>query len=85
MNNKIWPFSQEGSSQSQIRSLHEELEKCQSEISELKNENLLLKSTMELLSAELKSQKKEAAQVQDSGKQHRRFALNSHFTVLSRD
>ncbi|KAM9027733.1 protein FAM184B isoform 2-T2 [Ara ararauna] len=64
---------QEGSSQSQIRSLHEELEKCQSEISELKKENLLLKDTMELLSAELKLQKKEAAQLQDSEKQHRRL------------
>ncbi|KAM4672665.1 protein FAM184B [Amazona ochrocephala] len=64
---------QEGSSQSQIRSLHEELEKCQSEISELKKENLLLKDTMELLSTELKFQKKEAAQLQDSEKQHRRL------------
>ncbi|XP_041329085.1 protein FAM184B isoform X2 [Pyrgilauda ruficollis] len=76
---------QEGSSQSQIRSLHDELEKCQSEISELKRENLLLKDTMELLSAELESQKQEAAQLQDRDKQHRRFALNSHLTVLSRD
>ncbi|KAM9027732.1 protein FAM184B isoform 1-T1 [Ara ararauna] len=66
---------QEGSSQSQIRSLHEELEKCQSEISELKKENLLLKDTMELLSAELKLQKKEAAQLQDSEKQHRRLLV----------
>ncbi|XP_017923238.2 protein FAM184B isoform X3 [Manacus vitellinus] len=64
---------QEGSSQSQIRSLHDELEKCQSEISELKKENLLLKDTMELLSAELESQKQEAAQLQDRDKQHRRF------------
>ncbi|XP_050194732.1 protein FAM184B isoform X3 [Myiozetetes cayanensis] len=63
---------QEGSSQSQIRSLHDELEKCQSEISELKEENLLLKDTMELLSAELESQKQEAAQLQDRDKQHRR-------------
>ncbi|KAM6136080.1 protein FAM184B [Phoenicopterus ruber ruber] len=76
---------QEGSSQSQIRSLHDELEKCQSEISELKKENLLLKDTMELLSAELELQKQEAAQFQDREKQHRRFALNSHFTVLSRE
>ncbi|XP_012984373.2 protein FAM184B [Melopsittacus undulatus] len=66
---------QEGSSQSQVRSLHEELEKYQSEISELKKENLLLKDTMELLSAELKSQKKEAAQLQDSEKQHRRLLI----------
>ncbi|XP_064305272.1 protein FAM184B isoform X5 [Phalacrocorax carbo] len=64
---------QEGSSQSQIRSLHDELEKCQSEISELKKENLLLKDTMELLSAELESQKQEAAQLQDREKQHRRI------------
>ncbi|XP_032540960.1 protein FAM184B isoform X5 [Chiroxiphia lanceolata] len=64
---------QEGSSQSQIRSLHDELEKCQSEISELKKENLLLKDTMELLSAELESQKQEAAQLQDRDKQHRRL------------
>ncbi|KAM6073263.1 protein FAM184B isoform 2-T2 [Theristicus caerulescens] len=64
---------QEGSSQSQIRSLHDELEKCQSEISELKKENLLLKDTMELLSAELESQKQEAAQLQDREKQHRRL------------
>ncbi|XP_009870908.1 PREDICTED: protein FAM184B [Apaloderma vittatum] len=64
---------QEGSSQSQIRSLHDELEKCQSEISELKKENLLLKDTMELLSAELESQKQEATQLQDREKQHRRF------------
>ncbi|XP_031965735.1 protein FAM184B isoform X1 [Corvus moneduloides] len=62
---------QEGSSQSQIRSLHDELEKCQREISELKKENLLLKDTMELLSAELESQKQEAAQLQDRDKQHR--------------
>uniref|UniRef100_A0A8C3QUQ6 Family with sequence similarity 184 member B n=1 Tax=Cyanoderma ruficeps TaxID=181631 RepID=A0A8C3QUQ6_9PASS len=64
---------QEGSSQSQIRSLHDELEKCQSEISELKKENLLLKETMELLSAELESQKQEATQLQDRDKQHRRL------------
>ncbi|XP_016153574.1 PREDICTED: protein FAM184B isoform X3 [Ficedula albicollis] len=64
---------QEGSSQSQIRSLHDELEKCQSEISELKKENLLLKDTMELLSAELESQKQEAAQLQDRDKQHTRL------------
>ncbi|XP_053920982.1 protein FAM184B isoform X3 [Cuculus canorus] len=64
---------QEGSSQSQIRSLHDELEKSQSEISELKKENLLLKDTMELLSAELESQKQEAAQLQDREKQHRRL------------
>ncbi|NXU59178.1 F184B protein, partial [Turnix velox] len=69
----------------QIRSLHDELEKCQSEISELKKENLLLKDTMELLSAELESQKQEAAQLQDREKQHTRFALNSCFIVLSRE
>ncbi|NXN81056.1 F184B protein, partial [Bombycilla garrulus] len=63
------------SSQSQIRSLHDELEKCQSEISELKKENLLLKDTMELLSAELESQKQEAAQLQDRDKQHRRLLV----------
>ncbi|XP_074879546.1 protein FAM184B isoform X1 [Buteo buteo] len=66
---------QEGSSQSQIRSLHDELEKCQSEISELKKENLLLKDTMELLSAELESQKQEAAQLQDREKQHKRLLV----------
>ncbi|XP_065556059.1 protein FAM184B isoform X2 [Lathamus discolor] len=66
---------QEGSSQSQIRSLHEELEKCQNEISELKKENLLLKDTMELLNVELKSQKEEAAHLQDSEKQHRRLLI----------
>uniref|UniRef100_A0A8C8B1J0 Family with sequence similarity 184 member B n=1 Tax=Otus sunia TaxID=257818 RepID=A0A8C8B1J0_9STRI len=66
---------QEGSSQSQIRSLHDELEKCQSEISKLKKENLLLKDTMELLSAELESQKQEAAQLQDREKQHRRLLI----------
>ncbi|XP_028941083.1 protein FAM184B, partial [Antrostomus carolinensis] len=66
---------QEGSSQSQIRSLHGELEKCQSEISELKKENLLLKDTMELLSAELESQKQEAAELQDREKRHRRLLL----------
>ncbi|XP_035759343.1 protein FAM184B [Egretta garzetta] len=64
---------QEGSSQSQIKCLHDELEKCQSEISELKKENLLLKDTMELLSAELESQKQEATQLQDREKQHRRL------------
>ncbi|XP_077638904.1 protein FAM184B isoform X1 [Lonchura striata] len=64
---------QEGSSQSQIISLHNELEKCQSEISELKRENLLLKDAMELLSAELESQKQEAGQLQDREKQHRRL------------
>ncbi|PKU31529.1 protein hypothetical protein [Limosa lapponica baueri] len=68
--------SKEGSSQSQIRSLHDELEKCQSEISELKKENLLLKDTMELLSAELEAQKQEAAQLQDREKQHRRKEEN---------
>ncbi|XP_071288755.1 protein FAM184B isoform X2 [Agelaius tricolor] len=66
---------QEGSSQSQIRSLHDELEKCQSEISELKRENLLLKDTVELLSAELETQKQEAAQLQDRDKQHRRLLV----------
>ncbi|XP_009277396.1 PREDICTED: protein FAM184B isoform X3 [Aptenodytes forsteri] len=66
---------QEGSSQSQIRSLHDELEKCQSEISKLKKENLLLKDTMKLLSAELESQKQEAAQLQDREKQHRRLLV----------
>lgn len=64
---------QEGSSQSQIRSLHDELEKCQSEISELKKENLLLKDTMELLSTELETQKQEAAQLQDKERQHKRL------------
>uniref|UniRef100_A0A8B9TMS0 Family with sequence similarity 184 member B n=1 Tax=Anas platyrhynchos TaxID=8839 RepID=A0A8B9TMS0_ANAPL len=64
---------QEGSSQNQIRSLHDELAKCQSEISELKKENLLLKDTMELLSAELESQKQEAAQLQDREKQLKRL------------
>ncbi|KAF1673848.1 hypothetical protein FQV07_0015037, partial [Pygoscelis papua] len=63
------------SSQSQIRSLHDELEKCQSEISKLKKENLLLKDTMKLLSAELESQKQEAAQLQDREKQHRRLLV----------
>nr|XP_031360432.1 protein FAM184B [Lonchura striata domestica] len=66
---------QEGSSQSQIISLHNELEKCQSEISELKRENLLLKDAMELLSAELESQKQEAGQLQDREKQHRRLLV----------
>uniref|UniRef100_A0A8C3LW93 Family with sequence similarity 184 member B n=1 Tax=Chrysolophus pictus TaxID=9089 RepID=A0A8C3LW93_CHRPC len=64
---------QEGSSQSQIRSLHDELEKCQSEISELKKENLLLKDTMELLSTELETQKQESAQFQDKERQHKRL------------
>ncbi|XP_061235719.1 protein FAM184B [Neopsephotus bourkii] len=71
----------EGSSQSQIRSLHDELEKCQSEISELKKENLLLKDTMELLSPELKSQKEEAAHLQDSEKQHR---IQTYFNTNKR-
>ncbi|XP_054028089.1 protein FAM184B [Dryobates pubescens] len=62
---------QEGSSQNQIRSLQDELEKCQNEISDLKKENLLLKETMELLSAELESQKQEAAQLEDRERQHR--------------
>ncbi|KAL2305312.1 hypothetical protein Nmel_007294 [Mimus melanotis] len=65
----------EGNSQSQIRSLHDELEKCQSEISELKKENLLLKDTMELLSAELESQKQEATRLQDRDKQHTRLLV----------
>ncbi|XP_071599978.1 protein FAM184B [Heliangelus exortis] len=64
---------QEGSSQRQIRSLHDEVEKCQTEISELKKENLLLKDTMELLSAELESQKQETVQLQDREKQHRQL------------
>jgi len=38
---------------------------------------------MELLSAELESQKQEAAQLQDREKLHRRFALNSRFTFQS--
>ncbi|XP_068799413.1 protein FAM184B isoform X9 [Struthio camelus] len=63
------------SSQSQIRSLHDELEKSQHEVSGLKKENLLLKDTMELLSAELGSQKQEAAQLQDREKQHRRLLI----------
>ncbi|OXB59374.1 hypothetical protein ASZ78_004217 [Callipepla squamata] len=62
----------EGSSQNQIRSLHDELEKCQSEISKLKKENFLLKDTMELLSTELETQKQEAAQLQDKERQHKR-------------
>ncbi|XP_064007434.1 protein FAM184B isoform X2 [Pogoniulus pusillus] len=66
---------QEGSSQNQIRSLHDELEKCQSEISELKKEKLFLKETMELLNAELESQKQEAAQLQDRERQHRRLLV----------
>ncbi|XP_025908148.1 protein FAM184B isoform X2 [Nothoprocta perdicaria] len=66
---------QEGSSQSQLRSLHDELEKSQHEVSGLKKENLLLKDTMELLSAELGSQKQEAAQLQDREKQHRRLLI----------
>ncbi|XP_010218862.1 PREDICTED: protein FAM184B [Tinamus guttatus] len=66
---------QEGSSQSQIRSLHDELEKSQHEVSGLREENLLLKDTMELLSAELGSQKQEAAQLQDREKQHRRLLI----------
>ncbi|XP_032042817.1 protein FAM184B [Aythya fuligula] len=76
---------QEGSSQSQIRSLHDELEKCQSEISELKKENLLLKDTMELLSAELESQKQEAAQLQDREKQLKRGNIETliHHFVLN--
>ncbi|XP_064367456.1 protein FAM184B isoform X4 [Dromaius novaehollandiae] len=61
------------SSQSQIRSLHDELEKSQHEVSGLKKENLLLKDAMELLSAELGSQRQEAAQLQDREKQHRRL------------
>ncbi|XP_052538779.1 protein FAM184B isoform X2 [Tympanuchus pallidicinctus] len=74
---------QEGSSQNQIRSLHDELEKCQSEISELKKENSLLKDTMELLSAELETQKQEPAQLQDKEKQHKRIFLNCnpHFIM----
>lgn len=40
---------------------------------------------MELLSAELESQKQEAAQLQDREKQLKRFALNSQFAVLSRE
>ncbi|XP_032915909.1 protein FAM184B isoform X3 [Catharus ustulatus] len=66
---------QEGSSQNQIRSLHDELEKCQSEISELKKENIILKDTMELLSAELESQKHEATHLQDRDKQHTRLLV----------
>ncbi|XP_064367457.1 protein FAM184B isoform X5 [Dromaius novaehollandiae] len=63
------------SSQSQIRSLHDELEKSQHEVSGLKKENLLLKDAMELLSAELGSQRQEAAQLQDREKQHRRLLI----------
>lgn len=39
---------------------------------------------MELLSAELESQKQEAAQLQDREKQLKRFALNSQFILLPR-
>ncbi|NXA31418.1 F184B protein, partial [Eudromia elegans] len=70
------------SNQRQIRSLRDELEKSQHEVSSLRKENLLLKDTMELLSAELGSQKQEAAQLQDREKHHRRFALNSCFNFF---
>ncbi|KAM8808122.1 LOW QUALITY PROTEIN: protein FAM184B [Eudromia elegans] len=66
---------QEGSNQRQIRSLRDELEKSQHEVSSLRKENLLLKDTMELLSAELGSQKQEAAQLQDREKHHRRLLI----------
>ncbi|XP_069488008.1 protein FAM184B isoform X1 [Ambystoma mexicanum] len=64
---------QEESNQSQIASLHGELNICQSEILELKNENLLLKDSADLLTAELEIQKQEASQFQDKEERHRRL------------
>ncbi|XP_019382166.1 PREDICTED: protein FAM184B [Gavialis gangeticus] len=71
----VWSLKQhqEGNSQNQIKSLNDDLEKCQNEISGLKKENSLLKDTMELLSAQVDLQKQEAAQLQDREKQHRRL------------
>uniref|UniRef100_A0A7M4EA11 Family with sequence similarity 184 member B n=1 Tax=Crocodylus porosus TaxID=8502 RepID=A0A7M4EA11_CROPO len=71
----VWSLKQhqEGSSQNQIKSLNDDLEKCQNEISGLKKENSLLKDTLELLSAQVDLQKQEAAQLQDREKQHRRL------------
>nr|XP_020848352.1 protein FAM184B isoform X2 [Phascolarctos cinereus] len=64
---------QEGSSQSQINSLTGTVEKCQREMAGLKNENSLLKETLQLLSAEAEMQKQGAIQLQERERQQRRL------------
>ncbi|KAM8969675.1 protein FAM184B isoform 5-T9 [Sarcophilus harrisii] len=64
---------QEGSSQSQISALAGTVEKCQREMAGLKNENSLLKETLQLLSAEAEMQKQGAVQLQERERQQRRL------------
>ncbi|XP_074130294.1 protein FAM184B isoform X2 [Sminthopsis crassicaudata] len=64
---------QEGSSQSQISALAGTVEKCQREMAGLKNENALLKETLQLLSAEAEMQKQGAVQLQERERQQRRL------------
>ncbi|KAH0616286.1 hypothetical protein JD844_027297 [Phrynosoma platyrhinos] len=66
-------FSHDASYQNQIKSLNDELEKCQNEISGLKKENSLLKDTMDLLSVDMELQKQTSAQLQDRENQQRRL------------
>uniref|UniRef100_A0A803SL91 Family with sequence similarity 184 member B n=1 Tax=Anolis carolinensis TaxID=28377 RepID=A0A803SL91_ANOCA len=63
----------EASYQNQIKSLKDELEKCQNEISGLKKENSLLKDTMDLLSVDVERQKQTSTQLQDRENQQRRL------------
>nr|XP_060633900.1 protein FAM184B isoform X1 [Anolis sagrei ordinatus] len=64
---------QEASYQNQTKSLKDELEKCQNEISGLKKENSLLKDTMDLLSVDVERQKQTSTQLQDRENQQRRL------------
>ncbi|XP_042322539.1 protein FAM184B [Sceloporus undulatus] len=59
--------------QNQIKSLNDELEKCQNEISGLKKENSVLKDTMDLLTVDVELQKQTSAQLQDRENQQRRL------------
>ncbi|XP_068925367.1 protein FAM184B isoform X2 [Petaurus breviceps papuanus] len=61
------------SSLSQINSLTGTVEKCQREMAGLKNENSLLKETLQLLSAEAEMQKQGAIQLQERERQQRRL------------
>ncbi|XP_053258742.1 protein FAM184B isoform X2 [Podarcis raffonei] len=64
---------QEENCQNQMKSLKDELEKCQHENSGLKKENVLLKETMDLLTVDVERQKQTSAQLQDKESQQRRL------------
>lgn len=59
-----------------MKSLKDELEKCQHENSGLKKENVLLKDTMDLLTVDVELQKQTSAQLQDKESQQRRFTTD---------